>query len=335
MPAEANSSNTPERLMHFVFGFASPVLIETAIRHRVFDILNKAPMGLEDICTKTETSQRGMRSMLNALVGLEILAKDNDGRYELTLESLAFLVSTKPGFCGGFFLLTCGPMLSGWKEMYEIMRTGRPAAQVNQEGAGVPFFLQFVENIFPIHYPGAQAVAEATQPFSVLDLAAGSGVWSAAIVQKSPHTRATAVDWGGVISVTRKVISRDGISDRYIFVEGGLLEADFGSGHAIATLGHIVHSEGEERSRALLHKTFNALAPDGTIVIAELLVDPDRIAAVPALIFSVNMLVNSEHGDTFSFDEISEWLVDAGFENIRTINAPCLAPLIILATRPC
>jgi hypothetical protein len=39
---------------------------------------------------------------------------------------------------------------------------------------------------------------------------------------------------------------------------------------------------------------------------------------LPALIFAVNMLVNSDHGDTFSFEEISEWLRDAGFGDIQT-----------------
>src|SRR5262249_610146 len=104
--------------------------------------------------------------------------------------------------------------------------------------------------------------------------------------------------------------------------------------HAIAILGHILHSEGEERSRRLLRKTFDALAPGGTIVIAEILVDAERRMAIPALIFAVNMLVNSDQADTFTFDAILGWLPDAGFERVRTIEAPGLAPLLILATKP-
>jgi len=146
--------------------------------------------------------------------------------------------------------------------------------------------------------------------------------------------RVTAVDWPGVIAITRKVASRFGVMERFRFVEGDLLEADFGSGHAIATAGHVLHSEGEERGRLLLKKTFAALAPGGTIAIAEILVDADRTAPLPALLFAVNMLVSSERGDTFSLQEIGEWLRDAGFEQIRTVEAPGLAPLIILATKP-
>jgi hypothetical protein len=65
-----------------------------------------------------------------------------------------------------------------------------------------------------------------------------------------------------------------------------------------------------------------ALTPGGTIAIAEILVDAERKTAVPALIFAVNMLANSDDGGTFSFDEIRSWLQDAGFERVRTVEAP-------------
>jgi SAM-dependent methyltransferase len=221
-----------------------------------------------------------------------------------------------------------------------FFKSGRAVQHINQEQEGSSFFLRFVEDIFPIHYPGAQALARAlgpesvAMPISVLDLAAGSGVWSIAIAQQSPQIRVTAVDWPDVIAITKKVAARYGLADRYTFVAGDLHSANFAQGHTIATLGHILRSEGEARSRRLLKKTFDALAPGGTIAIAEILVDTKRRVAVPALIFAVNMLVNSDEGDTFSFDEISEWLHDTGFERVRTVEAPGLAPLLILATKP-
>jgi len=330
---------TPERLMQFTFGFAPPLIIEAAIRHRVFDVLDAGAKTVDKVCAETRTSERGMRALLNALVGLELLAKDHEGCYALTPESATFLVSEKPSFHGAFFLLTSEPMLSAWRNLYEIVRTGRPAQHINLEQDGVPFFSKFVEDIFPIHYPAAQRLAEVlgvskvTTPISVLDLAAGSGVWSVALAQQSPHVRATAVDWPGVIPTTRKVTARLGVAARFQFVAGDLLEASFGSGHAIATAGHILHSEGEARSRLLLKKAFDALAPGGTIAIAEILVDANRTSPLPALIFALNMLVNSDQGDTFSLGEISAWLNDAGFADVRTVEAPGLAPLIILATK--
>jgi ubiquinone/menaquinone biosynthesis C-methylase UbiE len=339
MPTTSTTQITPERLLQFTFGFAPPLIIEVGIRHRVFDVLDEGAKTIEEVCAETRTSRRGVRAILNALAGLGLLVKDDEGRYALTPESATFLVSGKATFHGAFFLLTSEPMLSEWRKLYEIVRSGRPAQHINRAQDGVPFFLRFVEEIFPIHYPAARRLGEALEvskvagPLSVLDIAAGSGVWSVALAQQSPHVRVTAVDWAGVIPITQKVTARHGVADRFRFVEGDLLEADFGSGHSIATAGHILHSEGEERSRLLLKKTFDALAPGGRMAIAEILVDSDRTAPVPALIFAVNMLVNSDQGDTFSLGEISGWLRDVGFEHVHTVDAPGLAPLIIVGTK--
>ena len=331
---------TPERLMQFVFGFAPPMIIETALRLDVFEALENGSKTVDELAMESGAAERGLRIVLNALVGLELLTKDDQGRYALTAESAAFLVKGNPTFQGAFFLLTGEPMFAGWRHLHEIVRRGRPAHHINQEGEGVPFFLRFVEDIFSIHYPAAARLAEALAisdagaPLSVLDLAAGSGVWSIALAERSPQVHVTAIDWEGMLAVTRKVTARQNVADRYRFIGGDLHEADFGSGYAIATLGHIIHSEGEQRSRQLLRKTFDALAPGGTIAIAEILVNADRRGPLPALIFAANMLVNSDEGNTFSLEEISAWLRDAGFEDIRTIDAPGLAPLLILATKP-
>ena len=325
--------------MKFVFAYAPPLLVDTAVSLNLFDLLDAAPATAEQVSSKTGASERGLRVLMNALVGLELLAKDAHGKYSLTPESGTFLVKGKPGFLGGLFHHSAAQILPKWMQLDEVVLTGQPAMAVNEEVVGSVFFTRLVEAIFPMSYLPAQTLAEALdvaqakETIRVLDLAAGSGVWGIALAQKSRHVQVTAVDWAGVIPVTKQVAMRFGVADRFRFIGGDLMEAEFDNGYHIATLGHILHSEGEERSRTLLRKTFKALAPGGTIAIAEWLVNEDRMGPPHSLIFAVNMLVNTEHGDTFSFGEISRWLKEAGFENPRTLEAPGPSPLV-LATKP-
>ncbi|HZK81769.1 MAG TPA: methyltransferase, partial [Humisphaera sp.] len=130
-----------------------------------------------------------------------------------------------------------------------------------------------------------------------------------------------------------RVAQKHGVGDRFRYVQGDLHEADFGKGHAIATLGHILHSEGEARSRSLLKKVFAALAPGGVIAIAEFVADEARSGPPGPLIFAINMLVNTDEGDTFTFSEMSGWLREAGFTNVRALQTPAPWPLI-LADKP-
>jgi len=276
---------------------------------------------------------------MNALVGLELLKKDRQGKYSLTDESAAFLVSKNPGTHAGFFGTIAPQLISRWLRLSDIVREGRPAVAVNQETEGTEFFSQLVENIIPLSYPPAQKladhlkVAKTKEEIRVLDLAAGSGIWGIALAQKSPRVRVTAVDWAGMIPTTKRITHKFEVDDRFDYVEGDILEANFGSDYDIAILGHILHSEGEGRSRQLLRKTFNALKSGGTIAIAEWLVNDDRTKPLPSLMFAVQMLINTEKGDTFSFNEIKNWLEEAGFKKVRRVEAPGPSPLV-LATKP-
>jgi precorrin-6B methylase 2 len=336
MPNAGTPAVTPERILQFAWGFIPPLVLEAAIRHHVFDVLDSCPKTIQQLSAETHASERGLTAIANALVGLNFLAKDAHGVFSLTPESAAFLVSTKPGFQGGIIRHCSEQLIPKFLSLNQIVATGKPVEAVNQENTGGEFFHEFVTDIFPMSYPAALALARHlafSSPARLLDLAAGSGVWGIALAQSSPHVTVTAVDWPEVIPVTRSTAARFGLTERFAFIEGDLLKADFGTGHSVATLGHILHSEGLERSRALLAKVFRALAPGGTIAIAEFLVNPDRTGPVGSLLFAVNMLVNTDEGDTFSFGEISAWLSEAGFTNARTLDAPGPSPLV-LATKP-
>ncbi|MBS1799742.1 MAG: methyltransferase domain-containing protein [Acidobacteria bacterium] len=324
--------------MQFAWGYVPTLVIESALKHRVFDVIDEGPKTLEETAAATGASERGLRSVMNVLVGLGFLAKEGE-KYVLTPESETFLVSTKPGFQGGIFKHTSGQLLPKWLQLNDVVATGRPAKAVNQEGDGSEFFQGFVKDIFPLSYPAATvlgkhlALSQRKGVAKVLDLAAGSGVWGIGLAQSADNVTVTAVDWEGVLPATQEVVGRFRLANRFSFIAGDLHTVDFGGDHDVATLGHILHSEGERKSRALLKKTFAALKSGGTIAIAEFLVNGDRKGPVGSLLFAANMLVNTDEGDTFSFEEIAGWLKEAGFKDARLLEAPGPSPLV-LATKP-
>jgi 3-hydroxy-5-methyl-1-naphthoate 3-O-methyltransferase len=338
MKPNSHSQLTPDRLMQMAFGFAPPLIIEAAVKHGVFDSLDASPKTAQQLAKESRASVRGITAICDALVGLQFLGRKGD-RYTLTPESAAFLVSHKAPYYGGFFRHISTQLIPNWLALEKIVRTGRPATSVNSKKAGAAFFAEFVESIFPLSYAAAKTLGEhleiskAAKPVSVLDIAAGSGVWGIALAQQSPQVHITAVDWPPVLTVTKKIAARHGVAKQLTVIPGDILKARLGKNHQVATLGHILHSEGAERSRALLKRTFDALAPGGTIAIMEFLVKHDRTAPPVALLFTVNMLVNTQAGDTFSFEEISGWLREAGFVKPRLLEVPAVSPLV-LATKP-
>jgi 3-hydroxy-5-methyl-1-naphthoate 3-O-methyltransferase len=339
MSTSGSQPVTPERLMRTMWDFAPPLILSAAVRVGVFDALGEGPRQIDEIAATTGASPRGLRSVLNALAGLGFLSKEGPERYRLTPESDAFLVSSRPGYLGGV-LAHSVRIVETWLDLPEVVKSGKPASAVNEEQTGSEFFQGLVGPLFSLNLPAAQklgvelGVASVERTYRVLDLAAGSGVWGIGIAQQSPHVTLTAVDWPAVLDTTRQFAERNGMAERFSYIGGDLAEVEFGTGYDLAILGHILHSEGEARSRELLGKTFHALAPRSRIAIAEYLVNDDRTGPPMGVIFGVNMLLNTAEGNTFSFREIRLWLEEAGFTAVREFDPGTGPATLVLAEKP-
>ena len=80
-----------------------------------------------------------------------------------------------------------------------------------------------------------------------------------------------------------------------------------------AWVSAIIHQHGRAENQAHFAKVHRALVPGGTIGIRDFVMSADRTQPPQGALFAVNMLANTERGDTFSFDEIAEDLQAAGF----------------------
>jgi len=67
------------------------LILEAAVRNGVFDALDGGPKTAAETSAATGASERGLTAIMNALVGLEFLTRDDAGRYALTAVSAALL----------------------------------------------------------------------------------------------------------------------------------------------------------------------------------------------------------------------------------------------------
>ena len=235
-----------------------------ACSNKVFDCLEDGAKTPKQLAEETGASARALRILMNALVGLGFIKKDRQGRYSLTPESAAFLISKKPGTQCGVFWNHCAAdnLTMAAISRYRSRRSSGRSREPGNRRHGI------FQSTGGKHHPHElPACAKARRSFKVSESkernsrarsGAGSGIWGIALSQKSPRVRVTAVDWAGMIPTTKRITQKFGVGDRFNYVEGDMLEANFGSGYDIATLGHILHSEGEDRSRRVAQERLSA-----------------------------------------------------------------------------
>jgi 2-polyprenyl-3-methyl-5-hydroxy-6-metoxy-1,4-benzoquinol methylase len=148
-----------------------------------------------------------------------------------------------------------------------------------------------------------------------LDLGGGPGTYSMELARKKIDV--TLFDLPEAIAIAKEIISEHGV-ENINFAAGDFHVDDIGSGFDLVFISQIVHSLSAEEAQALIGKARDALGPKGRIVIHEFLLEKDRAHPVPGALFSVNMLVNTVAGRSYTIQELRAWLAKAGFKAVGT-----------------
>ena len=327
------TTSGPEALMQLSFAHAPSRILASGVQLDVFSHIAGGKKTVAEIARAAGASERGMRMLLDALAAIQVLAKSGD-TYELTPLSKDLLVRGSEDYMGA--VMETNEMIDSWANLTEVIRAGHPQRRVESQETAEKFFSVLVRMLHVVNREPARRVAAALgagtteQGMRVLDVAAGSGVWGIAIAEADKQARITAQDFPGLFATTREYAERHAVADRYDYLPGDLKEVDFGENRFdLAILGNIVHSEGESSSRDLFRRVSRALKSGGLIAIIDMIPNDERTGPPFALIFALNMLINTEVGDTYTLAEYTAWLNDAGFRRVETADIGSHSPLIV------
>jgi len=322
------------RIIDLLWGFAEPRILMTAVELDLFTAIARGATTVRALAKKCQTSERGMRILLNALVGMGFLQK---ARQEFSLRPIAsrHLVRGRKEYLGAN-VLHAMHLWERWATLTEAVRQGTAVDLPEARQRGSRFFPALVEALFPRNYPIACQMCEALQIGSswkklrVLDVAGGSGPWSVPIAERDPQSRITLIDFPEPVRIARKFARRHKVIEQFEFIEEDLWSVDWGSNQFdLVIFGHILHSEGARRGRKMVRRAYEALKPRGRLLIAETVADESRSQDPWPLIFAVNMLVNTEEGDTFTLSEMKRWCRSAGLAKVETLAVQNHSPLIV------
>ena len=325
-----------DKFLQLHLAFAPSRILMAALQLRVFSHIAAGNNSAAAIARAAGASERGMRMLLDALVPLDLLGKAH-GVYSLPPASQQYLVHESPDYLG--YMMENEALWAAWSDLTECVRTGRPSAAVNRRETAEEFFPVLVRGLHITHREPARRLARALESgdsgrrLQVLDVACGSGVWGIAMAEANPHAHVTALDFPKVLDLTREFTLQHGVESQFDFLSGDLRETDLGERRFdLALLGNIVHSEGERSSRDLFARLHRALRPGGRVAILDMVPTDDRTGPMFPLMFALNMLVNTDEGDTYTLAEYSQWLREAGFARIEPVDLGLHSPAVV-ATR--
>jgi len=305
---------TATELLDVARSFQTTCVLAAGAALDVFTSLDEKPATARTLASGLGTDLRATTILLDALAALGFLVKQGD-RYSVP-EDLARLLCERSPENVLPMVRHQANCLRRWAELPATVRTGKcpePTASVRGAAADQADFIGAMHNI---SRPIADDVVSRLQPLKfrhLLDIGAGPGTWTIAFLRAVPGARATLFDLPAVTLMARQRLAEAGLLDRVTLVGGDFHTDDLPGGADLAWIGAIGHQNSRQQNRALFAKAHAALDDGGVVVIRDVVMEPSRIEPPGGALFAVNMLTATEAGGTYTFEEYSEDLRQAGF----------------------
>jgi hypothetical protein len=314
----------PNRILELSRAFRQAKVLLSAVELGVFTVLSEGDLDLETLRIKTSVAERGARDFFDALVALELLERDDRGRYRNTRDAALYLDASKRTYIGQELVYFGERIYPHWNSLTPALRSGRP------QSAGANDYFQslyadqtslkkFVSGMTGGSRLAAQSIAETfawRNARTFADIGTAEGCLPVEIAQVHAHLEGVGFDLPQVRPAFEQYVHQHQLQHRLTFCPGDFLSDPLPRAD-ILVMGRVLHNWDLPTKKMLLRKAYEAVSTGGSLLVYERLIDDDRRSEVAGLLASLHMLIMTEGGFDFTATDCIGWMREAGFRNME------------------
>ncbi|MGD8562289.1 MAG: methyltransferase [Desulfarculaceae bacterium] len=275
----------------------------------------------DDLAARLDLDRRGLGMLLTALASLGLLKKDGSV-YELAPEAVPLFMPDGPEDMSNY-VMHMADMVGDWAQLARCIKNGRPVERKRSEDEGSPkpqreHFYRAMRDLARRQAPGLASRLGLKPEQRLLDLAGGPGVYGLTFAEEVEGLTATVFDLPQAERMFQdEAALHPAVQSRVRFEPGNFDQDPLGGPYDVIWLSQVLHGEGPQPSQRLLSKAAEALAPGGALWVLEFVVDPEGRGHPFAALFSLNMLVNTPAGQSYSAAELEDMMQGAGLTQVK------------------
>ena len=273
----------------------------------------KGQLTSQDLSIELNLHHHATELFLNCLVAINILEKNHE-LYQLS-PVMKLLSGDYQNLSSDY-----------WKHLPILLKQGIPFKRMDQASDSEYEYQKQVKSLEWMMMPSADFAAKhyyRNHPLGdikIIDLGAGSGVWSFAHLLMNPKAKATLVDWPKVLEVAKHSAHHFKISNKVTYIEGNYHvvacpEAYFD----IAILGNVTHIETPEGNKSLFKKIKKSLGNNGELQIFDVF-GTHKNGKLPKSLYEMGLSIRTVEGRVYSTDILKTWLQECGFSNFEYVE---------------
>lgn len=308
----------PGKILETSGAYWQTFTLHVGVRLGIFTRIGNDSVQAEDLAQEIGADSRGLGQLLNALAAMGLLVKEG-GRYRNTDEAKAYLVQDSPRYVG-YMVMHHHHLVGAWSRLSEAVQTGGPVREVSaREEKEREAFLMGMFTLAMAIAPRLAKGIDLKGRRHLLDVGGGPGTYAVHFCMANPGLHATVYDLPSSRTFAERTIERFGMAGRVHFAEGDYHKDPIAGSYDVAWLSQILHAEGEEGCQRIIDKAVAVLEPRGMILVHDFLLNDTFDGPLFPAIFSLNMLVNTEAGRSYSEGEVRRMLERAGVRGITRL----------------
>ncbi|HUU12502.1 MAG TPA: methyltransferase [Terriglobia bacterium] len=330
--AKEKAGIPPDDVMQRMRAFQESRVILTAVELDVFTAVGPGARS-DEVAKKIATDPRATEMLMNALVATGMLTKEG-GLFRNTPIAARFFAEGSPNDTRAATMHTVH-LWRRWSTLTDCVRAGTSVTYSESADRPDDWTRAFIAAMHRNALDRAPLILQAVGTEGLkrmLDVGGGSGAYSIAFAKAVEGLQAELLDLETVIPIAQSHIEKAGVGNRVKTRAGDLRTDQLGQAFNLVLVSAICHMLGGNENRELLKRCYQALAPQGRVVIQDFILDGDKTSPKTGALFALNMLVGTKNGNSYSEDEYAAWLRGAGFEDIQHLRLPGPTGLMV-ATR--
>ncbi|KFV68959.1 Acetylserotonin O-methyltransferase, partial [Dryobates pubescens] len=310
----------PQLILQYNSGFLVSKVMFTACELGVFDLLLETgeAMSSDTIAARLGTSSTGMERLLDACVGLKLLAVEltQEGVFYRNTEiSNIYLTKSSPKSQYHIIMYYSNSVYLCWHYLADAVREGRnqyerafgissndPFGAMYRSEEEMVKFMAGQNSVWSICGRDVLAAFDLSTFTQIYDLGGGGGALAQECVSLYPNSRVTIYDLPNVVQVAKKQFIPP--EECQIAFHSGDFFNDSIPEAELYILSKILHDWDDDKCRQLLAKIYNACKPGGGVLLVESLLNEDKSGPLETQLYSMNMLVQTEGLEAAGFGEI-------------------------------
>ncbi len=309
----------PGNLLKTSGGYWETCTLHAGVKLGVFTLLGNQQLSSKEVTKKLDGDKRGVGMLLNALAAMDLLEKKDD-IYSNTPVSKTFLSKDSSRYIG-HIIMHHHHLMDSWTRLDVAVQSGKPVRKnsSHHEDERRESFLMGMFNLAMNLAPVVVPKIDLSNRRFLLDLGGGPGTYAIHFCMNNPRLKATVYDLPTTRSFAEKTIAKFDLTDRIDFNDINYLEEKIEGVYDVAWLSHILHGEGPEDCRNIIKKAVAALEPGGMILIHDFILNNAMDGPLFPALFSLNMLLGTPYGQSYSEEQLMNMLTEAGVREVRRI----------------